>query len=232
MPLPSDTVHWDYEITARDRTSGQLHLRLAILRKSKMDEIASLADALDLELRQVGLAQDSERRPIGFNFVGHSKASKEAGGQTTLAMSALVILSLAVFLAALEFSRERDLSTLMAQVKSLEAEAAGAQDLKTQLDSLSSSQSYVSARMNDMTVSGLLAGVTQALPDTAYLTSLALDGNRLVLDGFAQDPQRVIAKLEAMPELQGVQLQPGRPAPRQADRKAFQITAGLERPRP
>ena len=194
-PFAVDEVYWDSEIEARDRTHRKLAVRLSMVAKEELAELAmSLASAGLAPRALIAKAADGTTRYIPF----HREAVRRSGWRAyALPVAAGACIVLGLFAVGLPFVRQY---MALAQVDRELAELQPSVDIATQLRA----RIDASRRDNDSLAAerklfgdplAMLSAITAALPDDTRLTELNLTQRKLVITGQSKAAARLIGDI-------------------------------------
>ncbi len=199
-PFPADQLFWSWAILLRDRVHGRLHVRLSLVRKAAVEPlIAALQRSgsgpkllefhvSDSDTRMIApgdmLARGSVLRRYGLTGIGAFAAG------ALVVMAGWPVVTQTQDLAETE-ARIAALKPSAAQAAALRRAAAGAEDA----DVIARERGRVGNAL------GLLAVVTDALPDDTYLTEFSLHQRKVALSGESGAAAKVIVALSAAPTL-------------------------------
>jgi general secretion pathway protein L len=199
-PFPEDQLFWSWVILLRDRAHGRLHVRLSLVRKAAVEPLMAA-------LRRSGSGpkllefpvSDSDTRviaPDGTPARGSVLRRYGLAGLAAFALGALVVIAGWPVVAQMQDLAETEARIAMlkpsaAQAAALRRAAAGSEDA----DVIARER----ARVGDAL--GLLAVVTDALPDDTYLTEFSLRQRKVALSGESGAAAKVIVALSAAPTL-------------------------------
>jgi general secretion pathway protein L len=197
-PFPVDEIYYGFQVRERNAASGKLTLDLAFTPKdaaqADLDRLAGLGlkvDRLD--------AAGTDGAPLGFNLLPDS-GPRSVSWSTRI--SAVLLLASLLFSAAAGYvalsAREARVEELRGQVAEARRAAIASQDAVTMAGDPAQVFAY---RLKTETTRAIdvLLGVTDALPDTAWLETLSHSEGRVSITGVAADASALIGVLEAHP---------------------------------
>ncbi len=197
-PFTADEVFWTHAISERDRTRGRLLARLLIVPKAPFLSLLEV-------LKQAGLAPVALEATAPLRRVKLSRAPSArdrwrrwglAGGGAAVGALALAAILLPFLLQSAERRQvEAEIAALRPHVEAVDA-------LRRDLAARAGSVDVVVAertRVGDAV--GVLAAITEILPDDTYLNSFALHQGRIEMTGQSDGAARLIAALSADPAI-------------------------------
>jgi len=200
-PFATDEVYWDSTIETRDRANRKLSVRLSMVAKEELAELAaSLASAGFAPRALIAKAADGTLRFIPF----HREAVRRSGWRAYAVPAALwACVVLGVLAAGLPFLRQY---LALAEIDREIAELAPSVDIATQLRdrieiSRRDSDSVAAQRKLFGNPLAMLSAVTAALPDDTRLTELNLTQRKLVITGQSKAAARLIGDITKNPAI-------------------------------
>ena len=194
-PFQPDEIFWRFTIDRRDRARGQMQLTLSLVPKAPWEPLLALLTAAGLSVsaidlpqpgrppRRISLDRDLSRRELWARRRRRGVAALY--GVTGLA---IVVLPFAIQAWALH-TAEDQIAALQPTIRKAEALRRQIANGTTGIDAIATEQ----ARIGDTL--GVLAAVTDALPDDTYLTTLSLHDGHISLSGQSTAAARLIGAL-------------------------------------
>ncbi len=191
-PFDADEVWFRTDTLRRDRDSGLLSLRLAVLpRASAAPLLAALAEA--------GLQASRIEAPTADGMTVLTLDRQDQASPRLERLLAALCLMLAVASMAIPLVRQQiDRAHLAAQQAALAPHLHEAEGLRRRLAAARDGAAtllHEQAREGDAL--GALAAITQALPDRSFLTDLSLRHRVATLDGESPNAAGLVAALSA-----------------------------------
>jgi general secretion pathway protein L len=200
-PWPQDQAAYGFEACLKQDDAASLDVRVSITSRTNIDAVQAEISSLGLRLDQiVSVSNEASQQPITLWTRAAAELPKErirmrhflAAGIAGCVLLSAVISGWAFMSAASIRDQNDDLEN---HAKKFERQLHGARSDVT--GSLSDPLERAwSAKQSASTMVILLEGISQALPDTAYLTNLEFERTRVRLIGVAPDPPSLIAPLE------------------------------------
>ena len=191
---------------------GRLHVNLALTSRARLDALLSRYQHLKqpeiwvLPARQK--ASDQTLRPIFMPIGSLTRDRLTARGRylrlTLLALTAILLLAV-VATPALQL-RQRTLQAQAALTRLSEQVApqmAKREALQAHADRLAQLRSVIGSQPRLIPA---LAAVTQALPQSAWVNTLRLEGGKLFISGYAEDAAVLVQLLGKQPGVQSARL--------------------------
>lgn len=194
-PFSPEEVYWNHRVTAADRQTGRLSVRLLLLPKAKLDPLLTDLAAVGIRPWRVELGDGPDR---GF-FVplnGDGNRAHPAANRLLWPVAACCA-AFAIAAVVTPFVRqEQRLAALDREITVSRAAAADAESLRQEIDRLSGSAGFIeSERDKAGRPLAVLAATTRILPDDTYLTEMELRQHKLTLSGRSAGAARLIGAL-------------------------------------
>ena len=192
-PFAAADLFWTWALDRRDRAAGRIHLRLSLVPKARLTPVLDALAAAGL--RPVALdapARDGASRRLALE-------QQRAGWwlRRGLAVAGGACAALAVAVAAVPFIQQSmRAEQVEARIEALRPRANQAEALRRSMLDRSAATDVIQAqraRVGDAL--GVLATLTDLLPDDTYLTELTLRSRALVITGQSAGAARLIAAM-------------------------------------
>ena len=194
-PFAADAVFWTWRITDRDRTRGQLQLRLVLVAKAAIQSTVDALAAAGLAPARLEAAGDPAR------LIPLDGQHRAAPRRPLLIATAALCVALAVTAIAIPFVRQQSvLDRLDGAIADLRPQVDVAEALRRRVADRAASTEIVAAegaRVGDAL--HILAVLTDLLPDDTSLYDLTLRDRVLTFGGQSTQAARLIAILAADP---------------------------------
>ncbi len=235
---PEQTV-WGYR---SERLDGErLRVDVAIAARAQVEQClqaAALADdpppevwVLPATAAPAGSLPDGAMRPIVLQGFGEGlrQARTRQGVSRRLGLAALALLVLAALVVtptALQRAKARQaMAAFDAMQKQAAPQLAQRESLMKQLERL---QTLAQLQEQQLALGPVLDLLTRTLPDGAWLTGLRVEGNKLVLNGLADDAAALVQRLAEQPGAHDVRLTSPATRGAGAAKETFIIELGLD----
>jgi general secretion pathway protein L len=194
-PFTIDELYWDWAIERRDRARGQLHLRLSLAPRSRVDPVLEM-------LRQAGLPpvalEGADGRRIALGRERQDRWLQR--GVATLAAACVLLAIAATVIPFIQQSVrawdvERRIVALRPMVDQMDALRRRMTNAAAGLDALASQRE----RSGDTLA--IVATLTDVLPDNTVLTDLALSKRIIIVSGQSTAAAQLISALAADPAI-------------------------------
>ncbi len=202
-PFTEDQVYFAVEELAVTPHEEEIGVHLAVVRRADVDA------ALEV-LRAAGLMPDRIRvggrggAPADLDVPAAKARRGVLWPRATALLAALAIL---LFGAAIYLPLARvdaEFAQVEAGMRTARAAAARVERLHREMQALTEAEARLFERKRDEPmVLTLLAEVTAAVPDDAFLIEFGFDGREVRLSGYAETASDAIAWIEGAPHLQG-----------------------------
>ena len=202
-PFKSKDVYTDQVVENGKLAGDKVRVRQLVLKRSIVDPVIADLQSIGLEVGRVDAWDDEGSAPFNVNFLagGAPAASGSLFGSPFAKVLVVSFLALAASAGYLFAGRHeallQDLRTENAVLKA-KADAALSAAAKSQA-SFASAVELRQLKTNYPPRVEILDELTKILPDTAYLTELAIDDGRLDLAGLAASAASITTVLEQSP---------------------------------
>ena len=200
-PFAPDEVYWGWSVARRDRARGRLHLALLVVPKAGLlPQVAALEAVGAAPTMLEGPGADGLPRRIALH---RARSGRERWHRRGLVAAASACAGLAAVAAGLPFVQQSAAADAVeARIAALQPAIAQADALRREIAAAAGSNDVIAAeRARVGNALGVLATVTDVLPDDTYLTDLQLQGRVLTLTGQSAAAARLIGLLAAEPAL-------------------------------
>jgi general secretion pathway protein L len=219
-PFPASDTHFGYSI--RRLTNGQRQIEIALIRKSKLEQ-------LQIQYPQHALFARGERGAIPLQNDNHDRQTAWYLSPLTLGLSILLGLVLIAWIIS---------PTLLLRAESIAHEAAfaklnrAAAPLLQKREELSALQQQLeSARAFDNehpAPQPILEQLSSHIPDSTWISQLTLRKDQLTLEGSSDNAIAIVSLLEKIPALKEVRLGASINRDPRNGRETFQILARIQ----
>ena len=194
-PFKAEELYWNHRITAADRQSGRLSVRLSLVPKASLDPLLTDLAAVGIRPQRVEIA-DGPDSGFYVPLDGNGNSPKQASNRLFWPAAACCA-ALAVAAVVTPFVRqELALASLDREIAATRAAATEADSLRKEVERLSGNAGFIEGERDK---AGrplvVLAAATRNLPDDTYLTEMELRQRKLTLSGRSAGAARLIAAL-------------------------------------
>lgn len=196
-PFSAAELWWSVAIDKR--TSNQIAVRLVYVPRTAVAHLVATVERIGLRLTALdGTTSDAH---CGRIEVAPAEPWRMSAERHRIRLATVACLLLAIAAAVIPFGRQAlVLRALDRRIAALRPAVAQADVLRRKLDTARTAQlAWKSANSDDPLA--VLATLTAALPDDAYLDGFLLRDGRLTLNGHARDAAALIDSLSALPAL-------------------------------
>lgn len=226
-PFAAGSAWLGVRIVTRDAVEGRLVADSVFVPRGRVDPVARRLARLGFAVERTDIAGD-DGKPLGFSLVDPAaEPVTRRIPRGTILMAMLAAGSWWLAGAMLEQARVQEIEAWQSRIAALRPLAARSIALRARLEGLAA-PAALAARHRPDAVLSVLRELDRALPDTAHLATLEVEGQGLRMTGIAGDAAQLIPRLEASPVLREVKFvsQVMRVTESNADR--FEIGARLE----
>ncbi|MBV8775966.1 MAG: PilN domain-containing protein, partial [Alphaproteobacteria bacterium] len=199
-PFSRDRVYFRHRIASRDVENAQLHLELTIVPRDLIDDLRRQARQNGLHI--VGIDVADAPLPLGGNARAEASQRAHLLKLTSRALSVLAV-AMAVAVVVIPYVRDdTEIAQLTADIAAAKTGAGASLKLQDAIDSEIHDQSFVIDRKKATPpVTELIASLTRILPDDTWLTELQINGDTVLLGGYAASATAVLTMIDRSPLL-------------------------------
>ena len=200
-PWPLDQVHFDQRID-EERSDGQIDVALVAAPRSVVGEARRRLAAIGLEVRGVDIVEDDPLAPPSVDLAHGLDAPRPGQRWGGVLLWLGIVLATAGGVAAAHHiaTRQAIVAQRRALVLGLEQRLADLPDLRNSIDALRNETRFV-AEQQHASASPLLVleALSRLLPDGVWLTDIAVTGNSMSIQGYADEVAGIVGLIEASP---------------------------------
>jgi general secretion pathway protein L len=207
-PWQADQALYGFEIV--DEGATALDVRIVVASRAAADDAQGQFAALGLPLDRIVASPDKEGAPSIALWSRHAETTAERSEQTRRQIGAAII---AVFILSVGWSvwafssaasMRGESEELAARSNTLQRQLQGARATPAAMAALAPAERAWVAKESAPHAVIVIEALARALPDSAYLTELRLEGKTVRIAGLADDTPSLIAPLEQTGHLSGV----------------------------
>jgi len=239
-PFSADQVYFDYAIAERDAEHGRLKVDLRLAMRGRVDDLRERLAAAGIRPHAVDCQDGSPDSPrgAGFNMLPLEQRPRHVYRRARInwLMAAGLVLVLAVVMAESLYLHGRTVERLSSEVNELRSEADDVMALQRELEDALAAANFLAERRRRQPVAiRVIDEVTRILPTDMWISQFRMQGNELMLQGQADQAQRLIeiindSGLLGDAEFQGpVSIDPSSGRERFRARANIETTTGGER---
>jgi general secretion pathway protein L len=196
-PFSADQVYFDYDIIERDAEHGRLKVDLRLALRTRVDELRERLAAIGIRPHAIDcLARDGDRPDCaGFNMLPLAERPRHVYRRARInwLLAGGLALLLAVVMAESLFLHQRSVDRLENEVDALRRDADEVMALQRELQDALAAANFLAERRRRQPVSiQVLDELTRILPDDIWLMQLRMQGDELMIQGLADQSQRLI----------------------------------------
>lgn len=199
-PFRLKDVYTAFHVNGRNAQTGNLDVRQLVVKRSTVDDATAELTAAGVEISRVDCWAADGSGPLPVDFLDRRSAggAEPAGGTRLAKVMAGAALVLALSAAGIAIARhEGALEQLEQETANIRARAEA---VRQGLDRSQSAQSEIDA-VNSLKsaappVVRILDELTRILPDTAWLTDLRIDADKIDIAGLAKPAAALIPAFE------------------------------------
>jgi len=236
-PFSADQVYFDYAIIERDTEHGRLRLDLRLALRSRVDELVERLHTVGIRPHAIDcLGRDARQLDCeSFNMLPLAERPRHVYRRARInwLLAGALTLVLAAVMGESLFLHQQTLERLDQEVEALRGEADAVMALQRELQDALAAANFLAERRRQQPVSvQVLDEITRILPDDIWLMQLRMQGDELMLQGLADQSQRLIELINESPlladaEFRGsVSIDPGSGRERFNARATIETTGG------
>lgn len=223
-PFRADQVYYGVVPLGVDAAAGEIEVELELVRREDAGRLVAVLRAAGLEVDRI------ETRPDGPDLLPAGERAVPGllyPRLTALAGGLVLVLAWAAWW--LPLSRVEAEAAATRQLERVaRAEALEVDRLREEVARIANRQADLFRRKGgEPMLIGLLAEVTQALPDTAFLIEFGYDGREVTLSGYADRASNAIGWIEGAEHLSGARFLAPVTQDQRIGRERFTLAAGL-----
>ncbi|GER06634.1 type II secretion system protein L [Iodidimonas muriae] len=224
-PFTPDQVYFGVMERNVDYRGGHIEVELDLVRRTDLEPLLA-------SLKEVGYGPDQVLSPSGqSNILPQSEQPNPfAPWRRATGFLALAVVGLALLAAWLPMNRVTAARENIADdVRRARAEALAVDELRRELQDIEARQTQLLERRRfEPMVVGILADMTKALPEDAFLIEFSYEGREVTVTGYAQTASVVLTAIEDSPRFfQARFISPVTPDQR-VGRERFSLAAVIE----
>ncbi|MFQ5348001.1 MAG: PilN domain-containing protein [Rhodothalassiaceae bacterium] len=199
-PFGEDQVYFTVEPIPGAAGEGEILARLEVVRRSDIDEPLAILAAAGIRPDRIVAGDAGGRLPLPAAAARERKSRRRLAG--ILALGAAVAFFLAAYLPVARVNE--DLARIEAESARTRAAAQRVESLRREMQALAEAESRLLERKaHEPMALTLLAEVTAAIPDSAFLIEFGADEVRVTFSGYAEKASDAISWIEGTEHLGG-----------------------------
>jgi general secretion pathway protein L len=198
-PFGPDEIFWSHRVAQRDRSRGQLAVRLLLVPRVTLDALLGALGRVGILPKRAEIGDGPDQGcylPLGADGGGLHDPMRR---RLLRWPAAALCVGLAVAVVALPFARQASaLAALDEEIAGGRSAAGEAEKLRQEIDRLTGTAGLIESE-RDKAGRPLItiAALTRLLPDDTYLTELQMQQHRVTLSGRSAGASRLIGALAA-----------------------------------
>ena len=199
-PFRLKDVYTDYVVEDSRAPGGKVTVRQLVLKRSLIEPLITECQAAGLSVDRLDCWSDDRTRALDVNFLEDRGAAEAVARRKPRLPKVLALTAGCLALSAAYLYANRHESALLqlrTETAALKVKSDGVMQSKTRSQSaFASLASLERARAEYVSRVRILEELTRLLPDTAYLTSIKIDGGTIDIAGFAGSAASLLPLLE------------------------------------
>ena len=186
VPWPPEDVFFDCKpLKEAPGQTGRM-IEIAILRKSDLENLCTMANAEGLKVTRAGLLNPDRRFGLAFQFpLPREKSEIKRALNLTNGLKAAFAVLMIGLVWSIEDRRASEMDTIAISMERARQEAALVVSMHSELASVTSRESFLANLYAETRITDLLVELTDALPDDIWLSALRLEEARFSIEGAA-----------------------------------------------
>ena len=236
-PFSADQVYFDHEVVERDAEHGRLEVDLCLVLRTRVDALRERLAAAGIRPHAVDCLAGTHDAPesAGFNMLPLEQRPRYVYRRARInwLMAAGLVAVLAVVMAESLYLHGQTVERLESEVNELRRDADEVMALQRELEDALAAANFLAERRRRQPVAiRVIDEVTRILPNDMWVSQFRMQGNELMLQGQADQAQRLIeiindSGLLGDAEFQGpVSIDPGSGRERFRARASIETTGG------
>jgi general secretion pathway protein L len=201
-PFRAGSVYFDWKVTDRTGTPGQLKLQLFLVPRTDVDRAVTALTDRGLSLGGVDVRDHD--RTLGLNLLPAERRVRTTNprARLNLALGAACVVLLALVMAQSLYLRAHQVSELEAAIAGVQGEAREVAQIRKQIEDASEAAGFLASRRTATPLAiEVLADVTRILPDDTFLDRLVIGADTVQMQGKSRNAQQLIEKVNESPLL-------------------------------
>lgn len=229
-PFTAEEVYWTFADLTAPRGAERLSVELLVVPRDTVTPALEALRAAGREPSGIETPAVAGRRTVIPLGQGAARTRRPFGRRLMRTLAVVLVIDVLALMILPPARQVSELRSLEAAVEAKRAQAVLAARLREQVAGHAAPRELADdTRLDPFSVLGLLAAVTAALPDGAYLDSLAVQDGRLSLRGRAQSAAQVIVALGAEPMVADLVLAAPITLAEGGDREQFDVMLRIRR---
>ncbi|WP_376692654.1 PilN domain-containing protein [Wenzhouxiangella sp. EGI_FJ10409] len=196
-PFSADQVYFDYAIAERDAQHGRLNVDLRLATRARVDALRERLAAIGIRPHAIDCLGGDVENPEGegFNMLPLHERPRHVYRRARINWLLVggLVLVLAIVMTESLFLHQRSVERLDREVEALRQDADEVLALQNELQDALAAANFLAERRRRQPVSvEVLDEITRIMPDDIWLTQLRMQGTELMLQGQADQSQRLI----------------------------------------
>lgn len=192
-PFKASSVYFDWRVTDRVSTPGQLQLRLFVVPRPEVQRALDVLSARGIALSGVDVVDNGHTQ--GLNLLPAEQRVRVVNRRSrlNLALGLACIVLLAVVMAQSLYLRAHQVSELEQAIADVQGEARKVTGIRKQIEDTSQAAGFLATRRATAPLAiEVLADITRILPDDTYLDRLVIGEDSVQMQGKSKNAQQLI----------------------------------------
>ncbi|HEY5337642.1 MAG TPA: PilN domain-containing protein [Rhizomicrobium sp.] len=207
-PIDPSNVYYDFVADDAASDTSTIEMELRIVRKALVDDSVALCRTAGLAV--CGIYADGDSRPLGWRSFPIDRSALARTLARRFGLAALGVLALLLLMAVLVGAYIRGTSQMDAltdAVADAGLQAARVERLQQTIDMTTADLTLPGRQKQAPLFVGVLAELTQILPDGTWLTELTMDGPKIRIQGASPAASDLIGLIDRSPRFANTQFE-------------------------
>jgi general secretion pathway protein L len=195
-PFKASNVYFDWKITDRVSTPGQLQLRLFLAPRPEVERAIEILSARGVALSGVDVVDNGTTQ--GLNLLPAEQRVRVVNprARLNLALGVACVVLLAVVMAQSLYLRSHQIRELEQAIEDVQGEARKVTNIRKQIEDTGEAAGFLATRRAASPLAiELLADITGILPDDTYLDRLVIGEDSVQMQGKSKNAQQLIERV-------------------------------------
>jgi len=195
-PFKAANVYFDWKITDRVSTPGQLQLKLFVVPRQEVQRAVDVLATRGIALSGIDVVDNG--RTEGLNLLPAEQRLRVANprARLNLALGLACIALLVIVMAQSLYLRAHQVSELEQAIADVQGEARKVTNIRKQIEDTGEAAGFLATRRAASPLAiELLADITRLLPDDTYLDRLVIGEDSVQMQGKSKNAQQLIERV-------------------------------------
>ena len=206
-PLHLEELYFDFRVVARERKANRTEVDLRIIKRNVIRDALKVVHTAGFSVGAILFEHDelpSDWRHFPVDLIGYLRRYWRRQGVVLLAGLSILLLITVGLGAYARGAAARD--SIEDQIETERLEAVQVEHIRHDIDSAHAQIEFAAAqKMKQPSLLTILSGITGALPDGTWLTSLKVEGKKIHAQGYSHAASDLIGLIDRSPQFANAQ---------------------------